>query len=473
MPQEIAFVNVMYALIIVFVGCLAAFFYNWRLLIILKRLADKTSTSLDNFLIKSLKWPVFVVIILVSIYLASLCLPLADPLGSAVKKGFYIAFLALAGWVITMLLDSIYCWYKLEVASKTHTALDDWMVGVLRIFTPLVVLALVLIFSLTLLDVDTTAVTGWLEEHGSRIGLVLLLTVALIFITARALPAVIRGVVFQRAFGQPDAENVKRADTLSTFFVTSGQVLFLAVAAFMILSELGVDIGPILASVGIAGIAIGFGAQTLVKDHLAGIFIILENQYRVGDVVKVADITGLVEQIDLRRTILRDLDGVQHIISNGEIRQASNYTKEMSRINLNISVSYGTDLDFAIDVMNRVCREMAEEPDWAPAMIKTPQVLRVDNLGDSGIDIKILGEVQPGKQWDVTGEIRKRIKRTFDDEGIEIPWPHTKIFFGNSPWKNESQSPISEAGNIKPGGHSSAMPDRGPVRLPPDSADDD
>jgi small-conductance mechanosensitive channel len=161
------------------------------------------------------------------------------------------------------------------------------------------------------------------------------------------------------------------------------------------------------------------------------VFIILENQYRVGDVVTVASISGLVEQINLRRTVLRDLDGIVHTVPNGEIRVASNFTKEWSRVNLNISVSYGTDLDHAIAIINRVCQEMAQEPQWAPLIIKTPQVLRVDNLGDSGIDLKILGDTKPIRQWEIMGEIRKRVKKTFDEEGIEIPWPHTKVFFGN------------------------------------------
>jgi len=112
---------------------------------------------------------------------------------------------------------------------------------------------------------------------------------------------------------------------------------------------------------------------------------------------------------------------------------ASNFTKEWARVNLNVSVSYGTDLDHAISVIDRVCAKMTEEPYWKELILKTPAVLRVDNLGDSGIDIKILGETKPIRQWEVMGELRKRIKRTFDEEGIEIPWPHTKVYFGTPP----------------------------------------
>jgi small conductance mechanosensitive channel len=251
--------------------------------------------------------------------------------------------------------------------------------------------------------------------------------------------------------GQPKEEINKRVNTLSSAFVNAGIVLIVIFAIITILPEFGVNIGAMLAGLGIIGIAVGFGAQSLIKDLLAGIFILLEDQYRVGDVVSVAGIGGLVEEIGLRRTILRDLDGIVHSIPNGEIKTASNFTKGFSRVNLNISVAYGEDLDHVIEVINRVCKEMAEDPKWKADFASTPQVLRVDNLGDSGIDIKILGDTKPMRQWDAMGELRLRIKRTFDKEGIEIPWPHTKVYFGNSPPRIiEGGEPISkESTNTK------------------------
>jgi len=159
----------------------------------------------------------------------------------------------------------------------------------------------------------------------------------------------------------------------------------------------------------------------------------MENQYRVGDVAKVADVIGLVEEVNLRKTVLRDLDGIVHHVPNGEIRVASNYTRHFARVNLDISVSYGTDLDFAIEVINRVCKEMAEEEQWSKVIRSVPQVLRVNSLGNSGIEIKILGDVKPLEQWNVMGQLRLRIKNEFDKVGIEIPWPHTKVYFGNKP----------------------------------------
>jgi len=183
----------------------------------------------------------------------------------------------------------------------------------------------------------------------------------------------------------------------------------------------------------VAGIAIGFGAQSLVKDIIAGVFVLLENQYRVGDVVRIAGVDGLVEAINLRRTVLRDMDGVVHVVPNGEVRVASNLTKEWSRVNLNISVGYGEDLDRVMAVIDRVGLELAQDPQWRDAILTPPRSLRVDKFGDSGIEIKVLGDTRPLKQWDVMGELRKRLKRAFDQEGIEIPWPHMKVYFGSPP----------------------------------------
>ncbi len=277
-----------------------------------------------------------------------------------------------------------------------------------------------------------TDVTDWLLNHGVRILIILIIGGVLWFILRRVLRPVVRRFI-ARTKGESRRGIEKRVDTLTSVFTGVARVAVLVIVLLLILTELDVNIGPILAGFGIAGIAVGFGAQYLIRDLIAGIFIIMENQYRVGDVASVAGITALVEDITLRKTVLRDLDGVVHHVPNGEITTASNYTRHFSRVNINISVAYGTDLDHAIEVMNRVGKELAEDEEWKNRIITPPQVLRVDNLGDSGIDIKMLGDVKPIEQWAVMGELRLRIKKAFDDEGIEIPWPHTKVYFGNSP----------------------------------------
>ena len=278
--------------------------------------------------------------------------------------------------------------------------------------------------------IDWTVVTDWLLQHGTRILLILVVGVALWFTLKKLLPPLLHRTT-ARIKGESKGEVKKRTDTLLAAFLGVGKVLIIIVVVFMVLSELDVNITPILAGFGIAGLALGFGAQYLIRDLIAGMFIIMENQYRVGDVARVADIAGLVEQVTLRKTVLRDLDGIVHHVPNGEIRTASNFTRHFSRVNLNISVAYDTDLDHAISVINRVGQELAEDEKWRKVIKTPPQVLRVDNLGDSGIDIKILGDVKPIEQWGVMGELRLRLKKAFDAEGIEIPWPHTKVYFGN------------------------------------------
>lgn len=280
---------------------------------------------------------------------------------------------------------------------------------------------------------DWAPIISWLSTHGSRILLVLLLSVALYFALRHFVPSIIRRTIERQMPDYPKEDRDKRARTLDSVIIGAGGIVIAVVAVFTILSEVGVNVSAALAGLGIASLAIGFGAQSLVKDLIAGFFILIEDQYRVGDVVRIADIAGLVEEINLRRTVLRDLDGIVHHVPNGEIKVASNFTKKYSRVNMNISVAYGEDLDHVIEVINRVGKEMAEDPQWSPLILTAPQVLRVDALGESGIEIKILGDTQPIRQWDVMGELRRRLKKAFDEEGIEIPWPHTKVYFGNSP----------------------------------------
>jgi small-conductance mechanosensitive channel len=346
------------------------------------------------------------------------------------RRGFGIAFIALGVYSGVNLLDAVLRWYTKEVAVKTKTALDDKIVSVLRVTIPIIAGVMVLYATLDIVGIDVHSMRDWLVQHGPRLALILGLSIIALLALGYAVPAALKPAVARQHNGQTEVEIKKRADTLAGVLVTTGQVLIITVSTFMILSELGINIAPVLAGVGIVGLAIGFGAQSLVKDIIAGIFVVAEDQYRVGDVVNVADKGGLVEEINLRRTVLRDLDGTVHVVPNGEIRVASNLTKEWSRVNLNISVAYGEDLDRVMAVINRVGQELAEDPVWAPLILKAPQALRVDNLGDSGIEIKILGDTQPIKQWDVMGELRKRLKKAFDKEGIEIPWPHTKVYFG-------------------------------------------
>jgi moderate conductance mechanosensitive channel len=274
-------------------------------------------------------------------------------------------------------------------------------------------------------------VANWFIDHGVSILIIVAVGALLWFALNKFLPPIIRRAVDVTKYKESKEGMEKRTNTLLYVFKGVGRVFIVIVGIMMVLDVVGVPITPVLAGFGIAGIAIGFGAQYLIRDMIAGIFIIMENQYRVGDVARVADITGLVEEVHLRKTVLRDLDGIVHHVPNGEIRVASNFTRHFARVNLDVSVAYDTDLDHAISVINRVGQEIAEDENWRQLIKTPPQVLRVNKLGDSGIDIKIVGDVKPMQQWAVMGQLRLRLKKAFDAEGIEIPWPHTKVYFGS------------------------------------------
>lgn len=187
------------------------------------------------------------------------------------------------------------------------------------------------------------------------------------------------------------------------------------------------DLGPVIAGLGLVIAAFAFAGQDIVKDYLMGFLIILENQYYKGDVVTIDGTTGTVEELALRRTTLRDLDGAVHVVSNGLVRQATNRTRLFARVNVGVQVAYGTDMDRAIATIDRVGRELAADPAWADRVLEPPATLRVDELADSGITIKVVGMVRAGEQWAVTGEFRKRILAAFAGEGIEIPFPHRVV----------------------------------------------
>ena len=287
---------------------------------------------------------------------------------------------------------------------------------------------------------DWTPVTDWLLQHGIRILIILVLALIVYFLIRRIVPRTVKPMLVKTMKGLPEVSIEKRATTLTRVFIATGGVVIIVIATFLILTEVGINITALIAGFGIAGIAVGFGAQHLVKDLIAGFFILIENQYNVGDVIRVAGVAGGVEAVNLRRTMLRDLDGTLHVVPNGEIRVTSNFTKMWSRAHLNISVAYKEDLDQVMAIIRTTWEEIANDPDWGEFLIsKTPWLLRVDEFGDSGIVIKVVGETQPIKQWDVMGELRRRIKKTFDEQGIEIPWPHTKVYFGNSPEQAETE----------------------------------
>ena len=228
-------------------------------------------------------------------------------------------------------------------------------------------------------------------------------------------------------------EMKKRMDTLDTFVAHTLRAFIAIIAGLMILAQTGVDIGPAIAGLGVIGIAIGFGAQTLVRDYLNGALILLENQFAKGDEVRVAGVSGTVEDFTLRRTTLRDLDGVVHTIPNGEIRVASNTTRVWARINQDITLPYGTDIERATAIVDDVGRVMLDDPVWKRRVLEPPRVEGVEALGEGGITLKILGSVRATEQRSAAGEYRKRLLQALEAHGLQIPSVHRVPADGPAP----------------------------------------
>lgn len=246
----------------------------------------------------------------------------------------------------------------------------------------------------------------------------------------RLIERVIRKSVVSGETMDKEAE-IKRENTLIRIIAGTVSILVWITAGMMLLSEMGLNIGPLLAAAGVAGLAVGFGGQYLIKDLVSGLFIIMENQYRVGDVVCFGDSCGLVEDISLRMTTLRDLNGTVHHVPHGEVKKVSNLTKTWSRVDINLRVDYAADLEKVIKLVNEIGHELAEDPKWKADIIKPPQFYRVDDFAESAVVIKILGDTKPIRQWDVMGELRRRIKIAFDKEGIRIPIPQRMVHLKN------------------------------------------
>jgi moderate conductance mechanosensitive channel len=270
------------------------------------------------------------------------------------------------------------------------------------------------------------AIVPWLLDHGVKIIIIAIGAWILNKIICGIIVKAVRIAVVPDGNMSEDAEK-KRENTLITIFTGATRIAILILAILMILQEAGLKIGPILAGAGIAGLAFGFGGQYLIRDIITGLFIILENQYRIGDVVNIDGTGGLVQDISLRKTTLRDLDGTVHHMPHGSITHVANLSKDWARINLDLGIAYNTNLENLIEVINRTGNELAEDPVYKDSIISPPQFLRINEFADSAIIVKILGDTKPLKQWEITGELRKRIKIAFDKEGIEIPFPQRVV----------------------------------------------
>jgi len=270
------------------------------------------------------------------------------------------------------------------------------------------------------------SVYEWLLAHGIKILLVIIVAISFRHFGKSFIEKLIKQTTNIRH--RDDIQSGEKRDgTLIKIFQGIFEVLVWVISGMVVLSEMGVEIGPLIAAAGIAGLAFGFGGQYLIRDLIAGLFIVLENQYRVNDVVCLDNTCGLVEDMTIRMTTLRDLDGTVHHVPHGEVKRVSNMSKSFARVNIDIGVDYASNLEQVIEVINKVGNDLAQDSLWKDNIIKPPQFLRVDSFADSAIIVKILGDTKPLKQWEVAGELRKRLKIAFDQNGISIPFPQRVI----------------------------------------------
>lgn len=266
----------------------------------------------------------------------------------------------------------------------------------------------------------------WLTTSGLRVlavGLGMLVLLAVARGTTSRLRTMLQGAL-------PSPEQVKRAETLAHVVQDVARVLIVAVGSLMILSELGLNVAPLLAAAGIGGLAIGFGAQSLVKDMITGFFILLENQIRVGDVVEIAGVSGVVEEVRLRTIRLRDLSGNFHIVPNGSVDKVMNYTYLYSYYLFDVGVAYREDVDEVMAVLKDVGAELQTDPEFNSDILEPLEMLGVDQFADSAVIIKCRIKTQPIQQWRIGREMNRRIKKAFDAKGIEIPFPHVSVYWG-------------------------------------------
>ena len=268
-------------------------------------------------------------------------------------------------------------------------------------------------------DLDVGA---WWDEHGWAVIWTAVIAVAASFLIKRFVRHAIQPAVARQLAGHADEEIERRTATLSGVITTTANIIILAVAVMTILPELGIDARALLAGVGVTSIAISLGAQSIVRDALAGLFVLAEDQYGIGDTVTVANVTGTVEDLTLRRTVVRDVDGVLHSVPNGTITTSSNHTRNFARVRVSMPVAHASDVEKVRIAADRAGQELAADPEYKDMIITPPRFLRIESMDMmGGVAVNVNGRVVPGKQWEVAGALRSRLIQEFAKEGIK-PW---------------------------------------------------
>ncbi len=272
-------------------------------------------------------------------------------------------------------------------------------------------------------------IEDFLDENGGKIlaAIAVVIGIVLLYLIIARL---LRGIV--KRIAEKGGDSAARAETLWAMLRRVLLIVFVAIGALTIAVVVGIPITPLLAVGSAVGVAVGFGAQDLVKDIIAGFFILAEDQYHIGDVIRVGGVAGAVEDIRLRVTVLRDLDGYVHYVPNGQIQVTTNLTQQFSQVVIDVGVAYKVDVDNALAVFGDELRRLAADPDWSSMITEEPQILGVDALGDSAVVLRGVMKTGADERWLVKREALRRVKNRFDAEGIEIPYPHLTLYQGES-----------------------------------------
>jgi len=267
------------------------------------------------------------------------------------------------------------------------------------------------------------AIWDWLLTSGLRIAFIFVVGL----IASRWLRVLSARLEKLIAGAAPTEDEAQRARTLTRVSRSTALVTIAITAGLMIMRELGLDIAPLIAGASVIGVAVGLGAQTLIRDIIGGFFVLLEDQFAVGDAIQVGNIGGGVERMTLRATFLRDLEGTLHVVPNGEMRIVSNRTKDWSRAVVDLGVAYEEDIGRVVAALGEIGHDFYKDEEFAPLLLEEPAVTGVEALGDWAVTVRIMVKTKPGKQWDVARELRRRIKETFEQEGIEMPYPRQEV----------------------------------------------
>lgn len=382
----------------------------------LRRWARKTQNKLDDLIIAYLDRLVTPLCLIAILYGLSHWLPLSQKTLGYFHKGILISAILVLTFLTARLAASI-LFYSAENRESWHKYL--------RPFRTLVHLFFVLIAAVLVLKALNVNLTG----EGIRLARIIGIIAGAYVISKIVNLAVAQMERIVEGKDPAMSEAEKRAKTLGKIINSAAIVIVVGVSIMMILSEFGMNIAPIITGAGIAGLAVGFGAQNLVRDVISGFFLIFEDQIRVGDVARINGIGGAVEAIRLRTTVLRDFEGVVHTFPNGEIKQVANLTKEYSYYVINLGIAYSDNVDDVMDLLARIGEELSQDPAFAPSILAPLEIMGVDDFADSQVVIKMRIKTLPLRQWMVGRELRRRIKNAFDARNIGLPFPQVTVHF--------------------------------------------